>query len=468
MWLAKRGKGMSLKILKVFVIIPVILFCGLNVFATTYYVAQNDTNASDSNTGTSESLPWKTLKKATQNSSIVAGDTVIVKAGRYIDDTASSSSMAAFNPRNSGNSGNPITFKSEPALAAVIVSKNNNTPAFGINFNSYIVLDGFKIEGGAGFREGNHNTIKNCEVIDGCLLWADASLHWGIWVQNANNSLIANNYVHGMKTDLGNKDNHNSGCIMVFASSNVVVSNNTVDGNNRYRKGFVTKASYIDNTTWRNNFAKNCSDAYHAIGGSDRDVVGWKYHNNIALNSDNAFYLERHGTGYQIYNNTAYGVDNFIRVDSTHTDSLELWNNISVSQNIGLISYGGYDEGSVSFNNLISYSDHNHIASVYNYVATREVQPVQYVSLSNFCAGESFDCNSIADDTSGLANPGGQAATDYKRVSYEQYGRGGAHANVIGAYTTGQETIGYSDGNVVGDPDDIKSPNNVRIVSITP
>jgi len=80
------------------------LQCFLYAHATTYYVDQKHSVASDDNTGTEPTHPWKTLKHAALVAK--AGETVIIKAGKYIDDSAQSTHpYPAFNTRNSGTSG---------------------------------------------------------------------------------------------------------------------------------------------------------------------------------------------------------------------------------------------------------------------------------------------------------------------------------------------------------------------------
>jgi hypothetical protein len=64
---------------------------------TTYYIA---TDGNDSNNGTSTSTPWRTLGKAT--STLVAGDTVYIKAGNYGNQVISEGT--------SGTTGEPISF----------------------------------------------------------------------------------------------------------------------------------------------------------------------------------------------------------------------------------------------------------------------------------------------------------------------------------------------------------------------
>ena len=155
-------------------------FLAASANTATYYVDQNHPQASDENPGTEE-LPWKTLKKACNT--VQAGDTVIVKAGRYSDPD--STWEYAFNPVNSGEPSKPIIFKSEPRGAAVLVRHYPGGAAMRLYNRSYIIIDGFKAEGTLGF--GYHCSyceLRNCEVIKGSIEGSDTSLHWGIIVHH--------------------------------------------------------------------------------------------------------------------------------------------------------------------------------------------------------------------------------------------------------------------------------------------
>ena len=69
-----------------------------------YYVAPG---GSDSNPGT-EAQPWQTIQKAADT--LVAGDTVYIKAGTYQERVI---------VRNSGNAGNYITYAAYPGEQSV-------------------------------------------------------------------------------------------------------------------------------------------------------------------------------------------------------------------------------------------------------------------------------------------------------------------------------------------------------------
>lgn len=100
------------------------------VSAATYYVA---TTGNDSGPGTSEQ-PWRTLVHAADV--MVAGDTTIVRDGKYIED------RVIF--RNDGTVAAPITMRSEHLHGAYLASISGQEPAFYI-IASYITIRDFRI-----------------------------------------------------------------------------------------------------------------------------------------------------------------------------------------------------------------------------------------------------------------------------------------------------------------------------------
>lgn len=83
------------------------LFPTLATQAATYYVA---TNGNDSNNGTSENTPYRTIAKATRG--MVAGDTTYVKNGTYIEETISI--------RKTGTATAPVKLLAYPGHAPII------------------------------------------------------------------------------------------------------------------------------------------------------------------------------------------------------------------------------------------------------------------------------------------------------------------------------------------------------------
>lgn len=431
---------------------------GVKAYAAKYYVASEDPNASDSNPG-SENYPWLTLNKATGTA--VAGDTVVVKAGTYIDISAKGSyPYPAFNPSNNGLAGNYITFISEPKLAATIQAYywNGTTSdwymAWGLKDKQYIAIDGFKITGGFRAYNSNNITIKNCEVKGGFHPPSDPSLLWGIAFELTNNGLIQNNYVHSL-LESGNSS-HNTACIMVFGNSkNNIIENNSVNGSNKeIYSAYGVKAGRTDDNIWRYNFGSDVASGFYGMGSTDGSFSMYRsaIYQNIIINADSFIEMYKKSIDFKVYNNTAYNCDFFIWAIEDSSSGLELWNNISISTNKNFIRWNTYASPSATPDALIDYSDYN-ADSITNWYV-REASTVTY-TLAQWVSYTTFGDNSTST-TPSVINAGGTSPEDYKRTAYPSDGRGGEHASVMGAYITGNETIGVD----VGFP---KAPHKFKI-----
>jgi hypothetical protein len=127
--------------------------CSEPSYGATYYVSLG---GSDSNQGT-ESQPWLTIQKAADT--LVAGDTVYIKAGTYNE--------AVFT-QNSGNAGNYITYAANPGDTVIIdgtgVDANNGF----IVDKTYIKLSGLEIcnwnEAGVWAENAGYLEISDCVV----------------------------------------------------------------------------------------------------------------------------------------------------------------------------------------------------------------------------------------------------------------------------------------------------------------
>ncbi|MCW9016939.1 MAG: DUF1565 domain-containing protein, partial [Kangiellaceae bacterium] len=113
------------------------------VFAETYYVDQGHTSANDNNNG-SESSPWRTIQKAANT--LVAGDTVIVKAGVYteLSNQTPGTDVTGLKPQNSGTSSAPITYQARVG-DLVVLDQSNQGVGFYIFGLSYVTVKGFTI-----------------------------------------------------------------------------------------------------------------------------------------------------------------------------------------------------------------------------------------------------------------------------------------------------------------------------------
>ena len=88
-----------------------------DALATTYYI--NGSTGSDSNAGTSNGAPWKTLAKATQT--LRAGDTVLIHAGTYNEKLW---------PQWGGNATDGYITYAAYGDGNVIINPKNNVPAW--------------------------------------------------------------------------------------------------------------------------------------------------------------------------------------------------------------------------------------------------------------------------------------------------------------------------------------------------
>jgi len=159
-----------------------ILFVLNNINASTYYVAKN---GYDSASG-SEQYPWLTIQKA--GNTLVAGDTVFVKAGKY--------SERVF-VKNSGTQNNFIVFSTYKDDEVII---DGEKESWDIRWNGLFDIYG-----------------KNNIVIEGFSVMN--SDYGGIWVDSCSYVIIRNNYTY----------NTFSSGIGVWNSNHIYVENNEVE-----------------------------------------------------------------------------------------------------------------------------------------------------------------------------------------------------------------------------------------------
>src|SRR5690348_9878832 len=100
--------------------------------ATDYYVDQANPNAADQNSG-SEVRPWKTISKA--NSTLLAGDTVHIKAGTYTTYVAPTHSGTATQRITYTNYSNDVVTIRDASYGVLIDGKSYIT-VHGLNFTN--------------------------------------------------------------------------------------------------------------------------------------------------------------------------------------------------------------------------------------------------------------------------------------------------------------------------------------------
>jgi parallel beta-helix repeat protein len=333
------------------------------VYAATYYVSPYGNNTYP---GTL-SAPWQTITKAANT--LVAGDTVIIRAGIYNEQVT---------PKNSGNPfAGYITYKAYPD-ETVTVNANNRlnwtwNGVFGLAGRSYITISGLRIINSPGFGimlsgSSNVNILNNYIYNTG---------YSGIWVGDRSDSIIVdrNEVVH-------TNTQPNQEALTVHNSTNVKVSNNRVHdglkegidvkgstnvmvfGNNVY--DIMGMGIYVDsyqniplnieiyNNTihdtklWTNYGASQDGIMLAAEQGNTIDSV--KIYNNVIYNiAQTGILLSKfHFSGPEpqfknisIYNNSIYKTN----MESNHGGGINVqgWANANISVRNNILSSTGFN-----------------------------------------------------------------------------------------------------------------------------
>ncbi len=177
-----------------------------------YYVAKN---GSDKNPGTSD-LPWLTIQHAAET--IVAGDTVYIKAGTYKERVI---------PHNSGSADNYIVYIAHPGDTVTIDGDSISLPSewgglFDVSDMSYIKISGLRIIN-AGPNDNNVGILVDNSshiIIEKNYIYNTVSSGIGVW--DSDNIIIADNEV-----ELACNDGEQE-CITVAVTDTFEVKNNHV------------------------------------------------------------------------------------------------------------------------------------------------------------------------------------------------------------------------------------------------
>jgi parallel beta-helix repeat protein len=261
-----------------------------------YYVDKNHGSASDSNPGT-EALPWETIEKAA--ATLVAGETVYVKNGTYVETTGCSWTTPALNPANSGTAGNPIAFRAYPGhMPTISNSVSTNCPVIGTNNRDYIIWDGFEVSlpgyKGSVVWNSQNVTIERCKIHG---MWEPGGDNCdGIRIEDSSDITIRNNEIYDVHNGNGNG---NAAAVKIYNSERITIENNEAHDCDA---GLRNKAAGVD-VTFRYNLVYNCPKyGLEPKNGTDQ-VYG-----NIIVNCGDGAHVDDTGatplTTCEIYNNT--------------------------------------------------------------------------------------------------------------------------------------------------------------------
>jgi hypothetical protein len=404
-----------------------------NLFAATYYVSPSGSTSWPN--CTTAGSPCRADSSNNAFLGAVAGDTVNFLPGTYTPRTPTNYEDIAWNPSNSGTSGNPITFKCQTAGTCTVIPHVNG-PTIGASGRSWIVWDGFtgtRVAAHAivNFRAGASNcTAQNMDITG--YNWP-TSISSGISLGTTSYITLRNNKIRNCT---GNS--WNSAGIMSYSSTNLLVENNEI-----YNCGSGIFDKVGGNTnTYRYNFIHDIADYGNQSGirvmTENGQTASYIYiYQNVLLNAGimagaSVDVLDH----LYVYNNTLSGGYGIFHDEAGVTNYYEVFNNIVANSTQGI--YARVQDTNTYFD----YNDYYGNGIVGRLDSTTCSTIALLRTAFGGCPGTGNECNSVVTNPN-FVNAGGTTAADYKRTSYPTNGRGGSYPSVMGAYITGNEVIGY-------------------------
>ena len=287
--------------------------------ATTYYVSTTGDNGHD---GKSEATAWRTITYAADT--VVAGDTVMIKAGTYVNEHVT--------PDNSGTSTSPIVFEGYGGTVTLdgvdrtgygiyiggrsyVTIKNlflcNYSCGFRMLSSNHITVDnttledmgispsgtGFSISGSTSYSTISNCTMKNCamhclnlmsyasyNLVDNCTFYITSGeplcADYGIYTENAHHNTIQNSRIINLNPRT--PGHHGHGIALRGTSYNNTVINCESDG---LLEAFVV-GEYGYNNEFINCTARDTQDSWQVSpnGHSDGLVARMGAHDNKFIN----------------------------------------------------------------------------------------------------------------------------------------------------------------------------------------
>jgi len=348
------------------------------VLAADYYVDKNHGSASDSNDGTSESLPWLTINKAA--TTLTAGDTVYVKDGEYNEAVVIS---------NSGSVGSPITFKNYPGHSPVIdgtdVVISSNYALIYANSKDYIIIDGFE------FRDSDENCLNmwRCDefIIRNNLIHSnDVNGRDCVLAGYSEGGLIENNEVY----DCGGNAINISSTTDVVVKSNYIHDNPNHTGVNIFPVTTDSQVDFSGNNVFYNKIT-GCTSGIYSRHQTNNIIAFNLIYDNDVSNASGIYFHHTDGdettttANTKVYNNTIVNNDNYgIEVEQHH--NLDIKNNIIYGSTVAMSFESGSTTGHTIDYNLYTASSNFRWGSGDN------------INFATWKTNSSQDANSSEDD----------------------------------------------------------------------
>ena len=454
----------------------VFLFTGL-ANAKTLYVNGASGNDSVSYADNSESTPWRTLGRAVWGSTsrtspstseaARAGDVVIVRGGPFTSPASNERYVPAFNPANSGNANNPITFRAEGRVE--LRTSGGSGPVIGAYARNYIRWEGnfFIDESNAPVHSDTGPVViweTTGTVVDGCHIQGRPTNyvdnHNGVRFERATNSTVRNCRITGI-VGPGSDLHHNRAGVMLYYSNVITIENNEISDSGA---GIFPKGGDNYNITIRYNRIENTRKAIRVSYSSPSNGHNRIYQNIITngIGSDHIGIEIAEGSNHwDIANNTIRGVNNGIYlVPSGNSGDFRIANNIITNASTALNAW----ETSIAVPGPGRNVYHNPGQWAWN--------GRTYSGLSSWLAAAAGESNSVIMDP-GFVNAGsgdfrltaGSAARSVGIDILDLNGNRSTSDTIpAGAYVTGNETIGRG-GSSGGEPEPL-SPNPPSALSV--
>jgi hypothetical protein len=431
-----------------------------------FYVATDGVDTLARNGSISQ--PWRTPAFGAAQLT-TAGKTLYIRSGTYDVDTPLGTRSCALYQRanNCTISGYPLDPPRSAILRGAPVGRGNHgvAPTGGVigvasvapsgGWISNLTIVGMVLFDGC--RTGTRaNRLEDCDCSVGGDVWSGIEQGITIWLDDAYQVEIVNNYIHDSPNGVGGAN----GMLTTYDFHGLLIEQNTFK---RPHTRSIVMKDYVDNVTIRRNFFYDSSATAIWTGnnvvGNPGGTVGAIYQNIITKvpnlgppygqTDDGGGFASVDQTGLlNVYNNVFDDIDGNYGDLSMRVGAVPVnWFNNIHSRSINYMTapyaasqfapdyldynlYGGASNGWVMNSNLGGGG-----------VNTSSLATWKTYAQTYLLAGA--DVNSVSTSP-GFLNASGNFSlpTDFKRSSYTANGRGGAWPSVMGAYITGNEQIG--------------------------